>query len=153
MQFFLIGRHIALGTTIYKTYVLYTGHALCRTSHVHGGIAGTDNDHISAKINGLRCTLELFKELKGIQSLAGLQRLAARRPRTNSYHHIGIALSKQGVYVFDFNSGIERCTVCLTKFDVVINGFLRDTETWDDMANNTTEFIGTFKNNYFNTCA
>ena len=129
---------------------MYTGHAFCRTSHVHGGIASTDNDHISAKINGLRRTLELLKELKGIQSLAGLQGLAARCPRTNGYYNIGITFSKQGVYVFDFNSGIERCAVCLTKFDIVIDGFLRDTETWDDVANNTAQFIGTLKDNDLN---
>ena len=94
--------------------------------------------------------LELLKELKGIQSLAGLQGLTTRSPCTNGYHHVGITFSKQCVYVFDFNSGIERCAVCLTKFDIVINGFLRDTETWDDVANNTAQFISTLKDNHLN---
>ena len=153
LQLFLISRHIALGTTIYQTYILYTSNTLCRTSHIHSSITSTDNNYVSTKVNGLRCTLKLLEELKSIQSLTGLQGLTTRSPCTNCYYNVGITLRKQSIYICNLNACLKGCTICLAQFDIVIDSFLRNTETRNNVTNNTTKLIGTLKDNYFNTCA
>ena len=141
LQLMLVSGHVLLRTAVDDGG---TGaHALCNAGSVHRGVASADNDDIAAQTR-LDLALHFLHPADDACDIAFNAQLASL-PSADCEQDVGITHALELVNGGGRSAQLDFDAVLHHQSDVLVDGFVRDTECGDDVTRHAAQLVLTLK--------